>query len=159
MTDLRKEFWDRMDDVRAVMLSTKTTGKMVPMSPNVDDDVPGKVWVITAKGTDLAKAAMSGAQEADMVVADAGTGLYAHVTGLLEASSDGHALEEVWSFVADAWFEGGKQDPDICLLAFTPKDAELSITPQSGVKFLYEIAKANLTGDKPDAGAQGVIAF
>lgn len=159
MTDLKDEFWDRMEDVRAVMIATKTTGKMVPMSPNVDDDAPGKVWFITAKGTDLAKAAMAGHQDADMVVADAGTGLYAHVTGSLDVCQDDHALDEVWSFVADAWFEGGKQDPDVCLLAFTPIEAELWITPQSGVKFLYEIAKANLTGDKPDSGEHGVIRF
>lgn len=159
MTDFKEEFWDRMEDVRAVMLSTTDTGKMVPMAPNVDDDVPGKIWFITAKGTDLAKSVHTGRQAADMVVADAGTGLYAHVKGSLERSTDDRALDEVWGFVADAWFEGGKHDPDLCLLAFTPQEAELSITPKSGVKFLYEIAKANLTGDKPDAGAQGAISF
>ena len=56
-------------------------------------------------------------------------------------------------------FEGGQHDPDVRLLKFTPVTGELSVTPISGIKFLYEMAKANLTDDKPDTGQQGAVTF
>ena len=159
MKDMREEFWDRLEDVRACMLGLANEGPLVAMSPQVDDDAPGKVWFITAKGTDLAKAVATGAVDARMVVADGSQGLYADVLGSLVHSTDREELDEVWSFVADAWFEGGQNDSDVCLLCFTPMTAEASITSTSGAKFLYEIAKANLTTAKPDIGQQGKIIF
>lgn len=159
MTDLRKEFWDRMEDTRSCMLGLAGDGPLVAMSPQLDDDLPGKIWFITAKGTDLAKAVTAGAVDARMVVADDKHGLYADVTGSLTHSTDREALDEVWSFVADAWFEGGQHDPDVCLLCFTPQQAQLSITSTNGAKFFYEMAKAKLTGENPDLGAQGSISF
>lgn len=139
MSDLKEEFWERMDDVRACM--------------------PGAVWFITAKGTDLAQSVANGAQPAQMVVSDDKSGLYADVRGMLDHSTDREALDEAWSFVAGAWFDGGQHDPDVCLLRFTPKTAKMSITSGGGAKFLYEIAKAHLTSDKPDMGEQGEVSF
>lgn len=159
MTNLRKEFWDRLEDVRACMLGLQNEGPLVAMSPQVDDDMPGKVWFITAKGTSLAKAVAKGEVDARMVVANDAQGLYADILGSLVHSTDREALDEAWSFVADAWFDGGQSDPDVCLLCFTPKTADVSITPTGGVKFFYEIAKANVTDEKPDMGEQGKISF
>ena len=159
MSDLKKGFWDRMGDVRAGMLAIKDQRRLVPMSPQLDEDVPGAVWFITAKGTDLAKGVSGGSRDARFVVADGSAGLYADIDGTLEHSTDREALDEVWSFVADAWFEGGKHDPDVCLLKFTPKEGEVSITPTSGAKFLYEVTKANVTDEKPDMGEQGTVSF
>ncbi|MGR3638176.1 pyridoxamine 5'-phosphate oxidase family protein [Alterinioella nitratireducens] len=158
MTDLRQEFWKRLDDVQAGMLGLDGQDRLVPMSPQVDDDVPGHVWFITAKGTDLAEGVASGPKDARFVVADAKSGLYADVAGQLRQSNDREALDEVWSFIAEAWFEGGETDPDVCLLQFTPRAGEVSLT-DGGAKFLYEIAKSTLTDAKPDAGAQGSVSF
>lgn len=159
MTDLRHEFWNRMDDVRTAMLGIKGQGRLVAMSPQTDDDLPGKVWFITAKGTDLAKGTANGPQGAQMVIVADKAGLYADVEGTLSQSHDQAALDEVWNFAADAWFEDGKADPDVCLLCFEPKVAEISITTTSAIKFFYEMAKAQVNGDQPDAGAQGVVNF
>ena len=159
MDDLKSEFWNRIENVRAAMLGIKGQGRLAAMSPQVDDDFPGDIWFITADGTDLAKGVESASQDAQMVVSDSQTGLYANVVGTLSRSHDREALDEVWSFVSDAWFEGGKHDPDVCLLLFKPESAEVSVTPTSGAKFFYEIIKANLTGDKPDVGQHGNITF
>ena len=158
MNNLKEEFWKRMADVRACMLSASGSGALVPMSPQLDDDYPDQIWFITAKGTSLAEAVASQEADARLVVSDDGAGLYADVQGTLSHSTDREALDEVWSFVANAWFEGGQRDRDVRLLCFKPKKAEVSITT-NGAKFLYEIAKANVTGEKPSAGAQGSIEF
>jgi len=159
MTDLKHEFWDRIEDVRAGMLGIKGEGRLVAMSPNVDGDVPGAIWFITAKGTDLARGVRAGPKPAQFVVAADGPGLYADIDGKLSHSTDREALDEVWSFVSDAWFDGGKSDPDVALLKFMPTQAEMSVTSGGGAKFLYELAKAQLTDTAPDMGAQGVVTF
>ncbi|WP_233587026.1 pyridoxamine 5'-phosphate oxidase family protein [Pseudorhodobacter sp. E13] len=123
MKDLKAEFWDRMEDVRTGMLGLKGKGRLVAMSPRVDDDIPGKIWFITAQGTDLAQGVAAGPCEAQLVIADNDQGLYADIDGTLALSADREALDEVWSFVADSWFEGGKADPDVRLLCFTPREA------------------------------------
>ncbi len=94
-----------------------------------------------------------------LVIADDGQGLYADIDGTLTHSADREALDEVWTFVADSWFEGGKADPDVCLLRFTPRQAEVSVTTTSGIAFFYEMAKAQISDDKPDLGSQGVVTF
>lgn len=159
MTDLKAEFWQRMSHVRSGMLGIMGEGRLVAMSPRIDADLPGDIWFITANGTELGKAVASGAQSAQLVVIDDSAGLYADIEGILTHSTDPKALDEVWNFAAEAWFDDGKTDPDVCLMRFAPAMAEVSITPTSGVKFLYEMAKANITGVKPDVGAQGAIVF
>ena len=159
MTDLKHEFWDRLAKVNASMLGLATEGPLVAMSPQLDGDQPGHIWFITAKGTDLAKAVATSDQQARMVVSDDSAGLYADVSGVLRHTADRETLDDVWSFVADAWFEGGKHDPDVVLLCFTPASATLSITEGGTARFFFEIAKGNLTGDKPDIGEHGQITF
>ncbi len=159
MTNLREEFWNRIEGVNGAMLGFAADNRLVPMSPQIDDDDETAIWFITAQGTDLVKGVASGQQPARLVVSSDGQGLYADVSGELELSTDRAKLEKLWSAVASAWFEEGKDDPDVRLLKFTPRTAEVSVTPESGLKFLYEIAKANITGTKPDAGDQGTITF
>ncbi|MEL6450977.1 MAG: pyridoxamine 5'-phosphate oxidase family protein [Pseudomonadota bacterium] len=159
MTDLKHAFWSRMDDVQAGMLGLKSGPRLIPMAPSVDDDVPDHIWFITAHGTDLAQATAQGAQPARFVVADGSAGLYADIDGTLAQVDDAQALDEVWSVFASAWFDEGKEDKDICLLRFSPASADVSVTPTSGAKVLFEIAKGNLTDDRPDMGTQGPITF
>lgn len=158
MTDMNKEFWNRMGDVQSGMLGLNSDHRLVPMTPTLDDD-PNEVWFITARGTELAAAAAIGAQEARFVVADPKAGLYADIDGTLTLSDDKEKLDEIWSAVASAWFEVGEDDPDVRLLHFAPRTAEAWVTATSGVKFLYEIARGNLTGKNPDVGDHSTLTF
>jgi hypothetical protein len=45
------------------------------------------------------------------------------------------------------------------LIAFTQFRAAVWLSTTSGVKFLYEIAKANLTDTQPDIGYQAELTF
>ncbi len=154
---IREEFLDRLEDTRVGMLSAGDA-RAVPMSHYFDDDDPKTVlWFITAKQTDLAKAAIGGA-DSTFIVSSTDESLHARMEGTLSQSNDEAQLDRVWSKVAEAWFEGGKKDPDIQLLRFDPKEAEVWVTG-GGLKFIYEIAKANLTDTKPDIGDHAVLTF
>ena len=155
MSSLKETFWDRLDDVRTGMLSADSA-RAVPMSHYIDKKA-GAIWFITANGTDLAKTASGGAKGEYIVSSDA-EGIYSRIDGTLSAVTDPAKLDELWSAVAAAWFEGGKQDPDIQLVRFDPSTAEVWVTG-GALSFLYEVAKANVTEEKPDAGDHGTINF
>lgn len=159
MSDAKTDFWDRVDDVQAGMLGLEKNGKLVPMSPTLRKDRDGKIWFIAAAGEDLVNDTAAGPQDGRFVIADAKSGLYANVAGSLAQNNDKAVLDEIWNVVASAWFEDDKQDSDLRLLCFTPSKAGAWFSTTSGVKFLYEIAKANITGAKPDTGYQADLTF
>lgn len=160
-TDANSDFWTRVADVQAGMLGlTNEGGKLVPMSPALRKELDGKIWFISAAGEDLvSETASIGAHPARFVIADAKSGLYANIEGSLAQVEDDTVLDELWNIMASAIFDGEKDDEDIRLLAFTPRMAGAWFSTTSGVKFLYQIAKAKMTGAKPDMGYQADLTF
>lgn len=154
--DLKKELWTRMEDVRSGMLGA-TNARSVPMSHFVDKDTPGTLWFITAKGTDIAKAAATGA-DAEYTVSSKDEHLYARIHGRVRTSDNSDQLDDIWNAFASAWFEGDKNDPDVQLVRMDLSEAEVWMTDGS-LKFLFEIAKANVTDEKPDMGQHGTVIF
>lgn len=158
MSDATKSFWDRMAGINAGMLGVRDDGRLVPMSHYADAETKS-LWFITAQGTDLVSAVESGPKDSQYVIASGGDGLYALVKGRLSLSTDAAKLDEIWNAVASSWFEDGKRDPDIRLLQLSIADAEVWATSTSSIAFLYQIAKAKLTGDKPDMGEHFTLTF
>ncbi|WP_417721927.1 pyridoxamine 5'-phosphate oxidase family protein [Salipiger sp.] len=153
--DLKHAFWKQLADVRAGLLAADGE-RPVPMSPTPDEEATA-IWFITAKGTAADRAATGGG-EASFHVADSKAHLYANVFGTLTVVNDGRKLDEIWNAVAAAWFEDGRKDSSIQLVKFTPHEAEVW-SGDGGASFLYEIAKANITGDTPDIGDHGRVIF
>ncbi|MFD1510892.1 pyridoxamine 5'-phosphate oxidase family protein [Lacimonas salitolerans] len=148
-------FWDRLSDVNAGFLGTQSgAARMVPMSHQLRDG-DATIWFISARDTDLAEAAEQGSTAATYVVGEGSEGLYAVIEGKLIQNNDPALRDELWSTVADSWFEGGKDDPKVCILGLVPQTAEVWLTPKSGLSFAFNIAKAQLTGEHPDMGSHG----
>lgn len=156
MVDYKKEFWDRLEDVRAGLM--EVDGRLFPMSPNVSDEDDGVIWFLTAHGTDAAKAAQAG-KTIRFAFCDTGSGLHGSVKGTAAVSNNKEKLDEIWSFVAASWYEDGKEDPDLVLVQFTPKEGEIWLSPESGAMFLFETIKANITDEKPDLGGRATLTF
>lgn len=156
--DAHIDLFDRLSSVNAGMLGLKDDLKLVPMSHQIGQDTD-RLWFITAEGTDLQKAASQGAVEAIYVLAEGGKGLYARLHGSLSQNDDPARLDEVWNAIAGAWFEDGKRDPDVRLLEFRLTEGEAWLTSTSGLRFLYEVAKAKLTGEEPDMGEHVELTF
>ncbi|TGN59088.1 general stress protein [Paracoccus liaowanqingii] len=157
MTDHADQFWGRLNDTNSGMLGTTDHARLVPMSHYADRDA-GILWFITAKGTDLAQTAATGAQPAIHVVSDGGKGLYARIHGTLSLSDDRAKLDELWNAIASSWFEDGKQDLDVQLLRMDLTEAEVWATGGS-LSFMFQIAKSKVTGDKPDMGEHYTLNF
>lgn len=151
-------FWERLGGINAGLLGTKSgAARLVPMSHQLRKGDP-TVWFITARDTDVARAAAAGDADALYVVAEGGKGLYAVIEGRLAISNDPQLRDDLWSVVADSYFEDGKDDPDVCILGLTADRAEVWLTPTSGIVFAFGLVRAQLTGQQPDTGSHGEVA-
>lgn len=161
MTDeIRDEFWDAIEDVTEGMLGLDGHG-LVPMSPKVRYDAKdGKIWFVTAKGTELHQGVEAGPRSARLVIADRSNGIWTDIKGTLETVTDDAVLDDIWSVMTGVWFEDGKEDVDVRLLCFTPRDADVTLSDNNAIEFFYEIAKAKIKGEPPkNMGWQGNIKF
>ncbi|MCZ4351148.1 pyridoxamine 5'-phosphate oxidase family protein [Roseovarius aestuarii] len=150
-----KEFWNRVGNVTAGMLSgTDMTPR--PMAHQMRD-ADNALWFITAKQTDVALAAAKGVQ-AQHTLACAHAQVYAAIDGTLSIETSKEILDDLWSPMAAVWFEDGREDDDICLVRFTPSHAEVWLT-DGGAKAMFEFAKAALGDDTPDLGDHAVLQF
>lgn len=148
-------FWDRLTSITAGFLGTKSgTARPVPMSHTLRDG-DSTIWFITARDTDLAEAVEYDSTTATYLVAEGDKGLYATIHGELMQNKDPALRDELWSTVADSWFQGGKDDPQVCVLGLQPERAEIWLTTTSGLSFAYNVLRAQVTGKQPDMGSHG----
>jgi general stress protein 26 len=75
---------------------------------------------------------------------------YASVRGVAKLSLDRELVHALWKEEWKAWFPDGKDDPNIAILVFEPHHGEYwDNAGAAGLKFLFEAAKAYLTGKTP----------
>ena len=139
------------------MLGTTASGRLVPMA-HYPDKEGGSLWFVTHAGTELAAESKLGPQEAIFIGSSEKQGLYTHIRGMLQVEHDPAKLDEIWNAVVASWFDHGERDPDITLMQFKMAAAEVWASV-GGAKFLYEIAKAQVSGQKPDVGDNYTLSF
>lgn len=120
-------FWKAVKSDRTVMLglSGGEGGLSQPMTALLDEDAGrGPLYIFTARDNDLVQA-MGGRHPATLAFASKGHDLFAAVEGELVADNDRAVIDRLWSPFVAAWFEGGKDDPNLQLLRFEPGRAQL----------------------------------
>lgn len=154
--DIRKEFWNRAEDVTAGMLSSD--GAPARPMAHIAKPEDNALWFITAQGTDIEEVARAG-KTGNYILACSHGQLYASIEGQMTLEQSQEKLDEIWSPMASVWFEDGREDPDVRLVRFTPQQGEVWTTDGSA-KAMYEIAKSFVNDDdRPDLGAHGKVTF
>lgn len=81
---------------------------------------------------------------------------YVSISGTARITRDRALIERLWSETWKLWFPKGKDDPELCIVEVTPRQAEYwDQSGLHGVKFVLEAAKAYATGTKPKSGESG----
>ncbi|MFC3613957.1 pyridoxamine 5'-phosphate oxidase family protein [Lutimaribacter marinistellae] len=155
--DAHKAFFDILEKERTGMLAVTDSGQHYqPMTHFCDRDT-GILWFITSVDTDLVRAVGTGSQAMYTLVSGS-KDFFTCMEGTLQQSQDRAKLDEIWSSVASAWFEGGKDDPKVVLLRFSLKEAAIWTATDSSVKFGFEILRANMDDERrPDVGEHEII--
>lgn len=134
-------------DTRFVMLtSLGTAGDLLsrPMTiQEVTDD--GDLWFFIGANTDQARAL---AADPRVNVGVSGNGAWVSVAGTGHLSTDRATIDRLWNSWVDAWFPGGKDDPNVALLRVEASSAEYWDSPGGGrVASLISFVKAKVTGE------------
>ncbi len=149
--DPRGQLLDELERVNAGMLGVQgSRSHMQPMAPMVDRE-NGAIWFFTRQSTDLAREVGAGGT-AHFCVVGKDHDYHACLSGPISQSHAREIIDRYWNSVTSAWFEGGKDDPDLVLLQFMPNEAAVWASTGSSLGFGWEIAKANITGGQPDVG-------
>ncbi|WP_251976162.1 pyridoxamine 5'-phosphate oxidase family protein [Salinicola avicenniae] len=149
----KQKIWQLIDKIKVGMLVTLDDG--VPRSRPmhlVQDAYDGTLWFYTRRS---AEKTFEAAEDRDVCLSfsDQNDGIYVSLSGRARLRDDQALIEKYWNPFVAAWFEGGKDDPDITMLEVDVDFGEHWKARESKTFQLYEIAKSNLKKDhQPDLG-------
>lgn len=156
--DAKTQLLDEIDETHAGMLGVEGSGlHMQPMAPQLDRDA-GIIWFFTKKSAELTKAIGPGSR-AHFCVIGKDHDYHACVSGPISEEMNTTKRDEFWNSVVEAWFEGGKDDADLTMLALKLSDAKIWASTDSKLKFGWEIAKANVSHEQPEVGVTKELTF
>jgi len=125
--ELKKHMWKKMTDSPFVMIGLTGGGEhSEPMTVQLDKDQVDTLWFFLGKDNRLAKGGAAMVQ-----FASKGHDFFACLAGTARIDNDRGIIDKLWSNQAEAWFPGGRTDPNLALLRFDIADAELWETDMS----------------------------
>ncbi len=148
-TEIKEKFWKALksDMTMFLGLADGEDGHARPMTAQLDDSrfqdnlYQGPIWFFTSKSSELYQQIGSGGR-AMAHFASKGHDVWATVHGNLSQSQDRAVIDRLWNRFVAAWYEGGKDDPELALIRLDPENAEIWIDASSmvaGIKMLLGI--------------------
>lgn len=118
---LKHKFWEAMEDSPFLFLECSgRPGTAVPMTAQLDKDANSAIWFFTHDKSDFANL---GPVTATFAGKD--HKMFARFNGTLAIETDPAVFDKHWNNFVEAWYDGGKDDPDILFLRMDLGDAEI----------------------------------
>lgn len=154
--EMKHAFWEELEDSPFVMLGLSGVNEShtQPMTAQFDEDLPNRLYFYTNRQNRLVNA-LSSTHDAVLSFEAKGHDLFACVHGSLTRDDDRAVIDRFWSPVVAAWYEKGKDDPDLALLRFDMGNAE--IWSASSGDFLHYMASSLLRGSAEPAAEGKVV--
>lgn len=110
--ELRSKFWHAFADSPFVMLQLDgDPDSAAPMTAQLDRDASHAIWFFTSRDNRFAaKGPATG------TFAGKGHDVFARFHGVLVEETSRERLDKQWSNFVEAWFPGGKDDPNLIML-------------------------------------------
>lgn len=157
-TDPESLLWSELEKLHAGMLGITGSGQhMQPMAHHVDR-AGRRLWFLTKRGTDLVQA-MGPGKTAHFVIISRAHDFHACMSGPLVEDENRAFLDELWNPGVAAWFEHGKDDPDLMMIALELKDAAIWASTANTLAYAWEMMKANMSQARPDLGVRNHVSF
>jgi len=118
--DLKKHLWKKMAEGPFVMIGLEGGGHSEPLTVQLDEDQVDRLYFFIGKDNRLAPGGRAMAQ-----FVSKGQDFFACLAGNAAVDNDRAMIDKLWSKPVEAWFPGGKDDPNLALLRFDIDDAEL----------------------------------
>jgi general stress protein 26 len=144
--EIKQHFWKKLADSPFVMIGPGDGSiHSEPLTAQLDEDQVDTLFFFIGKDNRLAKGGRVMAQ-----FVSKGHDFFACLSGNAQIDNDFALIDKLWNNQVEAWFPGGKDDPNLALLRVDIDDAEMWETDMSiagKVKMLF--------GGKIKAGDEG----
>jgi general stress protein 26 len=118
---LKKKFWRALADSPFLFLQrTGQSDTAVPMSPQLDKDAHSAIWFFTHKKSPFAQLG-----PATATFQGKGHDMFARFNGMLSVETSQERFDQFWSNFVEAWYDEGRNDPDLLFLRMDLGAAEL----------------------------------
>ncbi len=143
----KQKIWNLIKDIKVGMLVSKENNesdrlRARPMSL-VQDAYDGTLFFYTDKN-DAKVYEVESDRDVCLTFAEPKDQVYVSLTGKAKVTHDKDLIEKYWSPWVGAWFEGGKEDPNLAILEVKINKGEHWNAEENKFFQLFEIAKANL---------------
>jgi general stress protein 26 len=133
--DIAQTFLSKLDDSPFVMIGLNGAGHSEPLTAQLDEDQPDTLFFFTARDNRVAKGGAAMAQ-----FASKGHDFFACLAGTVRVDNDPAQIDKLFDSEVEAWFPGGRNDPNLTLLRFDVSSAELwgtDVSLKGRVKMLF----------------------
>ena len=119
-------------------------------------DEEGNFWFFSSKASHKNYEVRSDSR-VQLLFANTSESEYLTVEGTATIIEDRDKIEALWSPMVKAWFEKGKNDPDLTLIKVAPESAYYWEPKQNKMVTLFKMAVSAVSGKSMDIGKQGKI--
>jgi general stress protein 26 len=133
--EIAAKFLGKLKDSPFVMIGLIDGEHSEPMTAQIDDDQPNTLFFFAGRDNRIAKGGDAMAQ-----FVGKGHDFFACLAGNITTDNDRGQIDKLWNNQVEAWFPGGKEDPNLTLLRFDVDSAELwetDISISGRVKMLF----------------------
>jgi general stress protein 26 len=118
---IRETFWKAFEKSPFCMIALEGSGQhSEPMTAQLDRDAHHAIWFYTSTRNRLAQGGPAMVQ-----VISKGHDVFGCLSGRLSEETDRAVFDKHWSNQVEAWFSGGRNDPELIMLRFDIADAEV----------------------------------
>lgn len=133
--EIAAKFLEKLRSSPYVMIGLIDGEHSEPMTAQVDDDQPNTLFFFAGRDNRIAKGGDAMAQ-----FVGKGHDFFACLAGTVTTDNDPALIDKLWDNQVEAWFPGGRQDPNLTLLRFDIDSAELwetDVSLSGRVKMLF----------------------
>ncbi len=160
-TESRAHLWKLIKGTRFAMFTTGSANghlhsrPMTTQNASVDED--DSLWFFMSRRSDPV-ADLAAEPLVNVAYANPDDDCYVSVCGVAAVIENHAKKRQLWTKMAQAWFPGGVDDPDLALVQVRIHEAHYWNVKSSKVMQLVHMAKAVVTGEQPKGlGEHGEI--
>lgn len=146
-----EKLWSLIEDIGVCMLTTRDGGilRSRPMVADVNKGTHEFRFITSLSSHKTDELAAN--PDVNIAFSDPDDDEYVSVSGQASLTQDRALIEELWNPYAEAWFKGGKDDPDIGVIRVVASKAEYW-EGSNTLKQSWSLLKAVVGDSKPDLG-------
>jgi len=156
-SEAEAKLWSMIKDIKVAMM-TSWDGQAMHSRPmhGFQEEFEGKLYFFTRENSGKTSE-ISQYDKINLAYADIDDNTFVSVSGRGRLSHDQERIRRYWNPMAAAWFPKGVNDPELALIEVEAESAQYWDSTSSNMRYLWEVAAANLTGREPDMGENAKV--